>query len=444
METANILQYNGNIVSDVNWRGNLPVNTLRVVTDNVEAEWTKGEVPTSFGVSLFGLDTEGQLFIDKKLEKTSVTNINQTIWFSSGNFILLRIDGKNYGNLVYDKFNFGWITTDFDNRYLLFDRVGNQWAGGYTGNEKGETLSVNSSKDTGNLKYWVKAQSQLDEFHTLLGRLYLCCKIIRIPSSGYSNAAAYPEFSFASFELYPYTFMFKEGLDTPSFLFLTRGEEGLTYSEFSQGSPIDNDNISLSISKSNVYLGYDLRYNIKSNTTNDFREFTVLAVQYDTIKNRIIQNLSYNSTIDTNIVSNNVKEGYPKTYRLNGCSLIHFIQEPYSKNRVYYGPSWMGTNGLDENDSNNYSSGTYKYHPFFETCSSKIITNQNNTISFRVVANSAQYIAYPNDFDYTIDLAGSPGITVEKSDYLWGDRSYTVLKIQYFAARTYEITFNRK
>ena len=449
METVNILQYNGNTVSDVNWRGNLPVSTLRVVTDNVEAEWSKGSVEPSFNATLYGLDTEGSFFINKEIPKTSIVQEHLPVYFSSGNFMLVRIEGENYGNLVFDTNNvfdyntFRFNVISLDDKYAIIVRTSGfgSWQGGWTGNDFSDSLGMTYSKDTEtNKKYYIGGLSQLDEFHTLLGRLDLCSKIIRIPSSGYSNGSGASSIGGqSSFELHPYTFMYKEALDKPFFLFMTRGENQLNVVDFTE-TVLNTDDAYAKRTKDTM-LGYRLQYEINKNTTGKFREFTIFVAQHENIKNRIIQNTAYNSIVNTNIVSSDEKEGYPKVNHLNGCSMVHLVQEPYAKNRVYYGRSLGNNKFIDDNALVNASA--YPYHAFFETCSSKVITSQDNVIKHYCMFNTDEYIAYPNDFDYEANWAAL-NATVVSTDYMWGEQSYTILKTRYSSTTTKIITFNRK
>lgn len=158
-------------------------------------------------------------------------------------------------------------------------------------------------------------------------------------------------------------------------------------------------------------VDYKLNYSIANNNTSEYRDYVFAIGQVGEYSG-----MSH----------------FGELYMDSEC-IIHIIQEPYAKNRVYYGRLFPG----DFSDQS-YSVST-RYHSFFETCSSKVLIEDYSIITAVSSATYGYLIAYPNDLEYDV-VQTSGRYIVQSSQYIWGDRAYTILK----CTQAGKVTFNKK
>ena len=398
METTNILQYNGNIVSDVNWRGNLPVSTLRVVTDNVEAEWSKGSVEPSFNATLYGIGGGGEhnrhpnFSIDTK-NLVQYTQTTQSTFLKSQ--FVIHLSGNNYGDIIIPTSR---IHTDSNFRAFLYDNkiIVSDISGGVFDFYPENIISS---------KKQFRLNNEIDE--TERNRVdNMLCKVIRIPHSGSTGNI--------SFDYLPMTFNDRCYIDSPIFILLKQGSTELDYSFTTPNNTITEAEITIHPTKTGA-IDYNLEYAVQQNNTSKYREWSIACTD---------QGVLYDGVQDGSIVLN-----YGTSLKAGFVSFLHLIQEPYAKNRIYWG------NGFNTPVDN--VELMWKY--FFQGANGVNITKDSYSID---VFRSTK-IAIPNDFDYDIVYDDEMNKTVISNNYIWGTQSYTTLYVWGFDGKK-KITFNRK
>ena len=146
-----------------------------------------------------------------------------------------------------------------------------------------------------------------------------------------------------------------------------------------------------------------LTYNIDKNTKGDYK---------------------YHIIILSNTTVNPERFSYGFDGMLSHSTMLHFVQEYRVKNRVYYGNGFISHKTFDDK-YNVTQSEEYYYHSWFETCSSKILTEDSFTINI-----FATTVAYPNsNFDYVITTSNGDELEILSDNYTWGEETYTIVKL---------------
>lgn len=461
------LKYGSNTVDYLQFDSN-EVSTLVLPNGDY---WEKETLAPSFELSIYGVDTDGNFFIDKSFTASGVKpaeTSNLKVCLSSPSSIVLHIKGENYGDALvssyysangYTDTGLGihstgdhyqtWKWASIDNKMIVFNRangLGN-WQGGYSNEnyvypgfmyskKEGLTLESdgeyhvsNSSNPSLAGDYYLKIYTTINENVINLVRPYMSMKVVRVPSAGYSSQA--------KFMTFPYTFDSPTYIDDPYFLLLKQGTSGITYTDFSSTS-ISNSELSLRAVKDGT-LDYHINYTIEPNNTDSLREWSILSVYGDENLSNITSNLSYNQK---KVIINYLNDGARYLYP---CCMLHFIQETPALNRVYYGLSFQHNYSNFDDIYNNTLSTNASYNTFFETCSSKIITARDPHITLEIGYNR-EYMAWANDAEYYPDLT-SLTYTQVSDNYIWGDKSYTIIQINgnsFNRITRTKINFNRR
>ena len=350
-------------------------------------------------VRLFGMGSNGVLFNNIDISKTS-----RYFYGSSAYSAIAHIYGSNTGGIVttpsteaQSGVNTWSGLSAIDNyAYMLMRTSGyGGWAGGYaqSGNGQFSFTTVNTPQVTSSITW----NCTTDEDNVTLLTGMVCSKAVRVPASGassYTGVMRFP-YEFSSELFFTEVKMFPVTVDS------TTHEASYPSDGVSQYTA---NGITVSLADGDTTLDSVLTYNISRNTTSQYREymFIICPIQHYTTST---------------------------TPRTDWGVTLHFIQEPYNKNRIYYGTGF-GAESTYRNYSDEYRNRNsaaegelYKHHAFFQTANSRILAGST---TMRVRANS--YIAYPNVFDYAIDLTGV-GSTVLSAAYMWGEQEYTVVKI---------------
>lgn len=264
--------------------------------------------------------------------------------------------------------------SEIDDYLFLIYRKGVQWEGGDGNNVAQGTYRFVSAQDS-SVYVDIPWQSAADENNTIMLAPELFTKAIRVPASGVTG--------YTEVLLYPFSFKDPTYFIDFSFTFYNPitdvlGENTTTYT---------SAGITTSLIFGNDSITKRFEYQIAANTGASFKEYA---------------------------------------FRINDLSkyvLLHFIQEPARRNRVYYGTGYC-ENWSFADEYRNTNNNQYKWHSFFEACSSKVLSG-NTTISTTTQQN---YLAYPNDFDYNVSISGA-NTTIVSSEYYWGDTSYTLIRI---------------
>lgn len=377
---------------DVLKYGNSKVNTLMFGSDSVsrlvipEGDYwePEGETPApTLSLGIDGVDSDGWFFRN--------TMPWRRLGNSGSNSMVVRLlDGKKTSDVipyVVTTSNSQEIISDglksidknqnvseIDDYLFLIYRKGVQWEGGDGNNVAQGTYRFVSAQDS-SVYVDIPWQSAADENNTIMLAPELFTKAIRVPASGVTG--------YTEVLLYPFSFKDPTYFIDFSFTFYNPitdvlGENTTTYT---------SAGITTSLIFGNDSITKRFEYQIAANTGASFKEYA---------------------------------------FRINDLSkyvLLHFIQEPARRNRVYYGTGYC-ENWSFADEYRNTNNNQYKWHSFFEACSSKVLSG-NTTISTTTQQN---YLAYPNDFDYNVSISGA-NTTIVSSEYYWGDTSYTLIRI---------------
>ena len=399
---ADILNYNSQLVENVNWNGS-PVDVLRIVVGDVDAEWRKEEV--EFGAYIYGVGAE----TGKNFTIDSAT-LKQDVGYESGQFVL------HFKGLGYDEIGMTTSSGHFHNSNAFISLFDNKLAV-LNNSVQTKTYRIYPNKKPQNVKM-CSVGAQVDENQSCLVSLGCITKVIRVPSSGYS-------FGKARFYTLPYTFDSNLFIDEPAFILLTRGASSLNYIDLTELEGYTDNGITLSTIKDGA-LDYTLNYDIAENSTTNYNEWSVFFTYKEALYNQFKDgtvDLSYGTTLNT-------------SFGTDLSCMIHFIQEPYAKNRIYYGVGFK----LPSFDDmyNETSSNEYSEHYFFETTNSRILKED----SYELIVQNQNKIAYPLDFEYDLDLSQATNIHTISENYMWGNRVYKVIRV--LGSNSFTVTFNKK
>lgn len=109
-------------------------------------------------------------------------------------------------------------------------------------------------------------------------------------------------------------------------------------------------------------------------------------------------------------------------------SRVHFIQEPYSANRVYYGdvpkePKWWEAY-KDSSDS------SLRYHYMFQFTNSEILTGSRDVTCAPANYYIQTVILVPTNLPHTVTSeTGSYTELTDSENYYWGNQEYTIYNL---------------
>lgn len=377
-----VLKYGNDVVSALKF-GSTDVS--RLVTSEGDYWEPEGDTPTpTLSIGLVGIDCDNNWLYRNTLPWRRLGN-------SGSNSMAVRLlDGKRTSEVIpyvvstsgsqetvvdgLKSKNTKQNVSEIDDYLFLIYRKKVIWEGGDGNNvEQGKYRFV-SAQDS-SVYIDIPWQSGVDENNTIMLAPELFSKAIRVPASGvtgHTDVLLYP-FSFKD----P-TFYTESYFNVYNPLTDVLGESVTTYTA---------TGIAASITAGSDIITRRFNYQIAANTGTSFKEYA---------------------------------------FKITGFStpvMLHFIQEPARRNRVYYGTGYC-ENWSFADEYRNTNNNQYKWHSFFEACSSKVLSG-NTTISTTTQQN---YLAYPNDFDYNVSISGANTTTVS-SDYYWGDTSYTLIRI---------------
>lgn len=414
MERADILEYNGGLVESVDWCGN-PVDVMRVSVGDVDAEWSAGGYGVSFSPSLYGIGAGGTLgnYAAFSVDDPELKQYVSPTQNGLSSMFVIHVQGRNYGRLCFE--GSSYLQQQLA---LVDDRIAI-----VEGRIVASNIYIYPSEDPSMKTKISTLANSSDEDNTVFAEPMLITKVMKIPSSGVM--AVRDRFVVAA-----YTFDDDKLVKEPSVAVLTRSDEGVIANELHVGGVYDDGSARISLIKSGA-TDYALSYEVSENTTRKFREWSVIF-GYGTMTERIVSGsyaLRYGTRVST----------YDSEYK-DATGMLHLVQEPYEKNRVYYG----NRNPRDKMFDPSYAdtgSSDYEYHVFFEHANSRVMSGASDSI----VVSQYYCVAYPNDFDYEIDLSSVEHYTVLSTSYVWGGREYTLLSV--YGLDTYstplEIPFRR-
>ena len=323
----------------------------------------------------------------------------------------VRIKQQNAGDITIN--NEGWLDCVYkiDNYgYGFFRYYGyGIWIGGGWSNiqQYRKTITFTPSADY-TLAKSLPIQTNVDEDNTVFFKGMFTGKLIRIPSSGIS--------SYLTVQFYPYTF------DDGFFYEQTRLAR-LDVSSVGQtvdGALVKSGTINfVSPSDNGTFLATDIvnsglearvNYSTGANTTGQYR---YAFLHFD----------RGNTTSVTN---------------MHGVE-AHFIQEPYSANRIYYGNVPQEAKFWEPYVDTPVN--TLKYHNIFQYANSEIVSGTKQFImnSSGNTSDRHNVICVPAALSYTI--TPNSYSTLAES-YMWGEQAYNIYKMTGSGNITYTLQIN--
>ena len=318
-------------------------------------------------------------------------------------FVNFMCNGSLFG--YFEKNNTGGITISeniktkkfvsfFDDDYgILFLMPGlNTWYGDINSSSAVHfTLSpINDQTNTTEISIW-RVGNNFDEQERMLLEGMSENKALRIPCDGFSSNIQIIK--------YPYNLYSEYFYERAKITFFLIENNQVTDHININDEIFDIDGFHGEVTDGDFSIKDRLVYNIEANDTCDYKHYVLCFAQ---------------NFIDTT----NIHE--PMSLFQGTC--LHFIQEYNVKNRIYYGRDDYGK--FFDDKYRETQSNDYRYHVWFEFCSSKIITNNQWEYTS---GNSLEYVAYPNseDFEYNLTFADGPNIL--DNNYMWGNKSYTII-----------------
>ena len=396
MSVIENLKYDNSAVSTLKW-GNADVRKLVIPGGDY---WEEGSSAPALEARLFGMGSNGRLFNNDNLATTSAY-----FYGSNAYSAIVHIYGNNTGGITTNPsveaqngINTGWRLSAIDDyAYMLMRTSGyNGWAGGSV--QSGSATISFSTVNTPQITSSVKWMSTTDEDNQTLLTGMVCSKAVRVPAGGTSSYIGIMEF--------PYEFDSELYFTDIKMLPVTVNVSTHDASYPSEGlSQYSTSGMTASVAEDETSIDSRFTYNISKNTTSQYREYMFILCPIRRYGENFVSETSWGVT-------------------------LHFVQEPFKKNRIYYGIGFGADTSGYPSFSDEYRNRTtveegnlYKHHTFFQTANSKVLIG-NYTIS----ARSNSYVAYPNSFDYNVDLSGV-GSTILSSAYMWGEQEYTVVRI---------------
>ena len=341
----------------------------------------------------YGLSTDKNFRLAANCEKSSNT---YKAWpFSTAGIVYAEFEKNNAGGVTVTTNQSDYSMVDNYGVFFTRARGYGSWQGGSTNSASyGGTYTFSTVNDT-SIKRTVTYNGRTDEDNQILLRGEIVSKALRIPSSGYDG----------SIQLWQYPYYFDTNIfyTDPSIVYITKvNNQELSVTSFDNNISADGINATFENINDNS-LDYQLTYNIDKNTKGDYK---------------------YHIIILSNTTVNPERFSYGFDGMLSHSTMLHFVQEYRVKNRVYYGNGFISHKTFDDK-YNVTQSEEYYYHSWFETCSSKILTEDSFTINI-----FATTVAYPNsNFDYVITTSNGDELEILSDNYTWGEETYTIVKL---------------
>lgn len=292
-------------------------------------------------------------------------------YFKKNNTGGITISDSSYGSLIDDYGAFIYRTNSYGN-----------WSGGYDNDWSSDLTITTVNSET--VQRTLTLNGGVDEDNSLLLRGDMVSKAMRIPCDGYDGAIEISK--------YPYTFdsdLFFNSLKI-TYIEDLIGEKNVINVE---GETFEDNGISCVLEEQgDTNLDNILRYNISSNNGCDYKHHVICVG-------------------DKHFTNNTFS---------NACVMLHFVQEYKVRNRIYYGTGFLQYKTFDDKYSVNNSS-QYQYHSWFETCSSKILMNDEEPFT------DYGMLAYPNGEDFEYEFVHLNRIETISTNYMWGNQSFTIV-----------------
>lgn len=333
-----------------------------------------------------------------KRNKTVYTIPNYYRLTGNSNFFV-RANQQNTGEVTITKTNGSYIHGyKIDNYgYGIFRNMGyNNWPGGNLGGNYGSTITFTPANDTTLAKTFLFT-AETDEDNTAFLRGLYLAKLIRIPASGISSYLVFLNF-YSTFIIYD------DGFDWAVYDCSVVGTK-------------DGDNNVIKKSTKTVYSSAEIEDNIFLDT------FTVIREAPH--QHRIRFSVGENTT------------GSYKYNFIGGGPTVHFIQEPRSNNRIYYGTIPNLPQFWEEyNDAvTDFTNHAY----IFQLANSEIVTT-SKVLTGATGSNNRNYknvLCVPaNTYSITTSNNSNPSVIV--SSYYWGDQEYIIYQMN--GGVTYTVT----
>ena len=377
------IKFNDNTIDSLSFNGQEVTKLVMPNGDYWEKESSSEPV---FDPRLFMINSEGRGYFDTA---DSGTNRLLPIYVNGADFFVVHLsECKNVGTITATMGGNGWQRAYIDNyaiyayRYHGYD----SWPAGSGTNQHSASLTITPGISGINSKSFYFG-SQIDEAGGGYFRGDIWGRAFRVPAAGIED--------YMDYLIYPYNFAASWYIDTiPRMSAIRIGYQSITATEITD---VYSDNmLTTSLENGSSAIDIIVRYKISANNTSSYRECAISS---------ILGSMNY----------------YGKG---TSCSkLIHFIQEPRNKNRIYYSPHFAT---LRFDDKYYHASAedkiNYEYHSFFETCNSKILYGADS-----VILSKNGYAAVCNTSDYEFTSA-SKSYEVVTDSYMWGDMSYTIIK----------------
>lgn len=333
-----------------------------------------------------------------KRNKTVYTIPNYYRLTGNSNFFV-RANQHNTGEVTIAKTNGIYIHGyKIDNYgYGIFRNMGyNNWPGGDLRGNQDSTITFTPANDTALAKTFLFS-SETDEDNTAFLRGLYLAKLIRIPASGISSYLIFLNF-YSTFDIY----------DT---------SPDWTIYDCSVVGTKDEDNNVIKVSAKTVYSSAEIENNIFLDT------FTV------------IKDAPHQRTVRFS-VGENTTGAYRYNFISSG-SQVHFIQEPRSNNRIYYGTIPNLPQFWEEyNDAvTDFTNHAY----IFQLANSEIVTT-SKVLTGATGSNNKNYrnvLCVPAN-TYSITTSDNSNPPIIASSYYWGDQEYIIYQMN--GGVTYTVT----
>ena len=283
------LTFNSNSISSLSYN-NSEVNTL--IFKNLYNWQVEGEL--EFIISPLLMQSTGEI-LNVSISPSYSNNTN--VYITGNHIMFCRTQNCLPKDIIINSGNVSFDKLAVDNYGMMLSRIysrGN-WPGGTSSN----MFNVNTTFSVGNQSCnKFNFISQVDENNTCFLKDLFTTNVIRVPSTGFTNFSL-------NYYLYPYDF----------------------------------DSNLFSYDVNNLYSS-DPVYHVFEIDNNSRNMQTQMTSRQDIINNTIFSdiNLSSQETVVTLTCSieNNSTNNYREVGIIFGDTLVHFIQEPYNQNRIYY------------------------------------------------------------------------------------------------------------
>lgn len=409
-----LLNFNNNEVQVANYNG-------VVVYDNTGDEPptppTPPDPPEPTGDPVFEIYPEfkphNNVDFQPRISSGTEYNIPECKLVGNSNFFI-RTKVNNAGDIIISQTN-PIVQKRMDHVYKI-DNYGlgffrstryNEWAGGSTpGSSFTNNVTFTSSKDS-SLSKTLALSAETDEDNTTFIKGLFTAKLLRLPASAFHG-----EFTL---KFFPYNFD-SNYFYTPTSLRVVDASK--------VGETVD---------------GTLVRRPVETN---------VDPSDNGTYVSTAITNSGLESTVNYSVTKNETGQYRYVFFRLfrqnwNTCE-VHFIQESYSRNRIYYGnvpsnPSnWDGYADSPSDDN--------KYHVYFQFANSEIVTSSKEISALRADNIAETYynigrinvLCVPSELAHTITPSIS-SLDILSDNYMWGDQPYIIYKLASSADTTYTL-----